>query len=103
MNQEYILLEDWQPDGDRDNVLVPMKKGEVSSIVLKMRSFQSYVQKVFVIEKTASGWWLAAPAGRMESIIPGYVEARKVFIGPSTINQSDSWIEILLSFLNFEN
>merc|ERR1711917_100964 len=29
----------------------------------------------FVIEKTASGWWLAAPAGRMESIIPGYVEA----------------------------
>lgn len=59
MHQEYILLEDWQPDGDRDNVLVPMKKGE----------------KVFVIEKTASGWWLAAPAGRMESIIPGYVEA----------------------------
>ena len=30
MNQEYILLEDWQPDGDKDNVLVPMKKGEVS-------------------------------------------------------------------------
>ena len=29
LNQEYILLEDWQPDGDRDNMLVPMKKGEV--------------------------------------------------------------------------
>ena len=42
---------------------------------------------MFVIEKTASGWWLAAPAGRMESIIPGYIEARNVFIGPYTSNQ----------------
>ena len=90
INQEYILLEDWQPDGDRDNVLVPMKKGEVSWIFSKTINFKSHVQKVFVIEKTASGWWLAAPAGRMESIIPGYVEARNVFIGPYASNQSDS-------------
>ena len=58
-----------------------MKKGEVR-FALTCFGFEWYIfQKVFVIEKTASGWWLAAPSGRMESIIPGYVEARKVFIG----------------------
>ena len=33
-----------------------------------------YFQKVFVIDKTEAGWWLAAPSGQMD-MQPGYIQA----------------------------
>ena len=47
LNQEYILLEDWQPDADKDNMLVPMKKGEVR-FALTCFGFERYIFRKYL-------------------------------------------------------
>merc|ERR1719210_507928 len=57
---EYVLEADWDPTefDPMKNLLPAMKQGD----------------KVFVIDKTEAGWWLAAPSGQMD-MQPGYIQA----------------------------